>query len=501
MPVPALPIDLPRRAFPAQPRLDRYFAAASAEAARRRIGQCLLRGDGPALLLGAPGVGKSMLVEVIASDLAPHLRVVRLASTQLCTRRALLQAILHGLGAPYRDREEGELRLALTDLLADTRSPAVALLVDEAHSLPVRLLEELRVLTNLAVEGAPRLRLLLAGSHALDEAFTAPELEAFSQRVASRSYLDPLRRDEVASYVRAHLAAAGGDPDRLLGADAYEALVRASEGLPRLINQVGDRALVLAAEEGRRVLDAAAIGAAWSDLHQLAAPWQSPPASRLAAATAGEPTVEFGVLDDETLTTDPPVKPVAVWNAGDKLRELTADGAATGPAGEPLVIDADGDTETDEDDDAPCVAYAFPGASQSTDDVDDALLREADSLFETVAAATHPASRAARDPFAESFDEEEVVIDPFAELERVIPAAPEVVATAGDIGRAFATLDAAYEKDAPAVATWDEPPATADEAGSEDDELLVIEPDDPESIPPAVYREDYAQLFAKLRHG
>lgn len=525
MPSPSLSLTASQRAFPAHPRADRYFAAASSESARRRILQCLVRGDGPALLLGAPGVGKTMLLEVLSGDLAQQgLCVVRLASTQLCTRRALLQAILHGLGAPYRDREEGELRLALTDLLSDTTATGegVALLVDEAQTLPVRLLEELRVLANVAVEGAPRLRLMLAATHALDEAFTAPELDAFSQRIAARCYLDPLNREETARYVRAHVAVAGGDPDRLLAHDVYETITRASDGLPRLINQVCDRAIVLATEQGRRVIDSAAISEAWSDLHQLAAPWQSPASARIAAASQPKPAVEssieFGMLDDDAF--DAAARPAqGEWNAGDKLREL-----ATPKAGTPTRVAVEESFEEDEDDDVPCVAYAFPGALTRFDEEEEALLQEADDLFNEVASATQAkanpptaprapiapkapkAQPVTKDPFAEEFDEEEVVIDPFAELERVIPAAPVVHSRptdkSNDLGRALAAIDAAVDGLLADEAFAPQPKAavTAKPAiAATDDEILIVEPDEVGS--PEARREEYAQLFAKLRHG
>jgi len=528
MPSPSLSLTASQRAFPAHPRADRYFAAATSEAARRRLLQCLVRGDGPALLLGAPGVGKTMLLEVLSADLAKQgLCVVRLASTQLCTRRALLQAILHGLGAPYRDREEGELRLALTDLLSDTTATGegVALLVDEAQTLPVRLLEELRVLANVAVEGAPRLRLMLAATHALDEAFTAPELDAFSQRIAARCYLEPLNREETARYVRAHVAVAGGDPDRLLAHDVYETITRASDGLPRLINQVCDRAIVLATEQGRRVIDSAAISEAWSDLHQLAAPWQSPASSRLAAAAAqsaapSSSSIEFGMLDDDSFDNgafDSVASPQqGHWNAGDKLREI-----ATSKTTPPARHDVEESFEEDEDDDVPCVAYAFPGALTRFDEEEEALLQEADDLFNEVASASQrkaptpitskkpaapKAPLVAKDPFAEEFDEEEVVIDPFAELERVIPAAPVVHSKptdrSNDLGRALAAIDAAVDGLMADEAFAPQPKAAAPTKpaiATTDEEIIVVEPDEVGKA--EARREEYAQLFAKLRHG
>lgn len=522
---PSVPLE---RAFPSHPRVDRYFPAGSTEAARQRISQAVLRGEGTTLLVGAPGVGKSMLLEVLASDLAKRIGVVRLASAQLCTRRALLQAILHGLGGPYKNREEGELRLSLADLLSDSGQP-VALLIDEAQTLPVRLLEELRQLTNLTVEGTPLLRLVLAGTNALDEAFTVPELDAFNQRLAARCYLEPLRREETSQYVRAHLAAAGGDPDQVIAADAYEAIALASDGLPRLINQVGDRAMVLGAERGSTQLDAALIGEAWSDLHQLAAPWQSPAASSLAAAPQPEASdIEFGLLDDEDQALQAEAEAVtalateigvdeAIWDAGDKLRELGA--AETEDA-----LEDTGEANEDEDE---LVSYAFPNvAEEETDyelaEIDDQRAEPANPVTieqqevdATMAQVNEKAELSAREsnPFAEDFDEEELVLDPYAELERVIPAA--IVVQSQEPSHLNAAFDALAVEVSPEGFEFGEPvDATVEVAAApeevfqasasaqlEGDDILVVEADDSPAIEAGACRQEYAELFANLRQG
>ena len=120
------------------------------------------------------------------------------------------------------------------------------LLVDEAQSLSPALLDELRVMTNLVHGGAPRVRLVLAGSAALEESFANVELESFSQRLSTRCYLAPMTRNETSQYIRAQIAASGGDPDELFVEDAAGAVFEATDGVPRLVNQLCDRALVMA---------------------------------------------------------------------------------------------------------------------------------------------------------------------------------------------------------------------------------------------------------------
>ena len=130
--------------------------------------------------------------------------------------RAVLQAILHGLRQPYRGMDAGELRLALADYLtASPKCPAGMLLViDEAHLLSARLLDELRLVTNLVVRGQPKARLVLAGDAALEERLADPMLTSFSQRIVARCYLEPLNRVETEEYISRQIERVGGRAGR-----------------------------------------------------------------------------------------------------------------------------------------------------------------------------------------------------------------------------------------------------------------------------------------------
>lgn len=348
-----------RRPFLAAPNPKRYFAAGAIEEARLRIARSIARREGPALVIGAAGTGKSLLLAVLAEQFAPRVAVVTLAGAQLCTRRALLQMILCELDLPYRGMDEGELRLSILQYLrgADATPANVAnaveqisrprneaprsavalpsmkaaprrllLLVDEADALPVRLLEELRVLTNAADEGLPLVSLVLAGGPTLEERFADPQLEAFSQRLAARTYLAPFSREETFAYVAAQVAAAGMKPEALFAPDALEAIHAATHGVPRLINQLGDQLAWLAEQTGCAPLDSALVQQAWSDLQQLPAPWNT--ADHPAACTSGS-AIEFGDLDGdeaeiESLAADmvdePPASiPIGSARRGEKL--------------------------------------------------------------------------------------------------------------------------------------------------------------------------------------
>src|SRR5437762_6521831 len=159
--------QLQRRPFVAAPLAQNYVPSAAIEQARQTLVRCVERAEGPALIVGPAGSGKSLLCQLLALHFREqHFQVAMLASARLSTRRALLQNILFELHLPYRGMEEGELRLSLIDHLEPRGSGLAGLLlvVDEAHTLPLRLLEEIRLISNFIRDSQPRVRLVLAGS-------------------------------------------------------------------------------------------------------------------------------------------------------------------------------------------------------------------------------------------------------------------------------------------------------------------------------------------------
>src|SRR5262245_12188287 len=260
--------NLRGRPFAAAPMPDRYFAATAIENARKTLSRTISRAEGAGLIIGPAGTGKTLLCMKLAREFASQFATVLLASGRLCTRRALLQAILFELGQPYRGLEEGELRLSLMDYLSPTNqsSEGMLLLVDEAHALPWRLMEELRMISNLVRDGKPRVRLILAGNSLLEERFASPKLESFSQRLAARCYLESLDRGGTMADVRAELAAVGGDANKIFPEPALEGVYRATDGIPRLVNQICDHAMILAQLGNCRPVTPAVVEEAWADL-------------------------------------------------------------------------------------------------------------------------------------------------------------------------------------------------------------------------------------------
>lgn len=287
------------RVFPVGPRADRYFASEAAERARTALVRCVERMDGPALLIGASGTGKSLMLAVLAESFRFRLSVAPLPGGQLRTARELHQGILYALGLPFRGLDEGELRFALIQRLEaeDESQGGVLLLVDEAQSLSVEVIEELRMLTNVVREGVSQVRLVMAGTPILEELLTDPLLESFQQRIAVRCYLPAMSRAETSAYIQGHLSAAQRDV-KLIAPDAVDEVYEVSEGLPRVVNQLCDHALGLAESAGRESIDAALVREAWSELQQFPTAPTSSTAHAQPDESSQEDVIEFGALQD-----------------------------------------------------------------------------------------------------------------------------------------------------------------------------------------------------------
>lgn len=294
------------RPFLTVPTLDRYFPASSIEAAYQTVTRAIQRSEGPVAIFGGAGLGKTMCCLRIAASVPRSFDVVTLASAQLITRRALLQSLLYELGLPCHDGSEGALRLALLERLQpsqENQSEGLVLIVDEAQTLSIKLLEELRILTNVVCAGVPRLRLVLCGTLRLEETLSHPHMESLNQRLAARCYLTPLTHDESDRYVQHKIELCGRRAEEIITSDGLEAIYRAADGIPRLIDQVADQSLLLGAKEKILPIHATVVGYAWSSLQQLPNPWSDPVPS-VASWGAGESTELEGIREGDDFQDD-----------------------------------------------------------------------------------------------------------------------------------------------------------------------------------------------------
>lgn len=270
---------LVNRPFLTVPTLERYYPGSTIEQTFQMAARAISRAEGPVAIFGGTGLGKTMLCLRIAEHFRRNYDVVMLSSSQLITRRALLQCLLFELKMPYRNLNEGELRLTLMNRLQpSTEHPGLGLLLiaDEAQTLSPKLLDEIRLLTNITRDGMPRVRLVLCGTMKLEDSLSNPRMESLCQRLSCRCYLTPLTPQETAAYVAHKIELSGVPVGTVITREAIDAIYRGTDGIPRLIDQLADQTLLLAAQERQRPISAALVGKAWGMLQQLPNPWSEP---------------------------------------------------------------------------------------------------------------------------------------------------------------------------------------------------------------------------------
>ena len=162
--------------------------------------------------------------------------------------------------SPHWDAPDDDSEIAQYEALIDFfvreygRSRRTLLVVDEAHNLTPAILEELRLLSNVNSENDLALQVFLVGQPELRTKLEQPELEQFAQRVSVDFHLGTLKLEEARAYVRHRLTVAGGDSS-LFDAEAIALVHGRAGGIPRLLNQLCDLALVYAFAEQQRTVD------------------------------------------------------------------------------------------------------------------------------------------------------------------------------------------------------------------------------------------------------
>ncbi len=249
---------LKRRPFSSRPDGDYYYPASNHERALKALENAVLDLEGIAVLTGEPGTGKTLLCHRLLERLGPDINNAYLANSHVPNRTALLQSILFDLSQPYLGLSEQELRLGLMDHLLKTYESGrrTVVIVDEAQHLDPDLLEELRLLGNLEAKHGRALQVVLVAQPGLCTTLSRPETAGFQQRVAVRLTLEPLDRHEAADYLEQHIRAAGGRAKSLFTDEALEVLGSGSRGIPRLLNQAGHQALLLAHSAKLAAVDA-----------------------------------------------------------------------------------------------------------------------------------------------------------------------------------------------------------------------------------------------------
>lgn len=304
------------RPFPSAPRVDCYFATEDSEQVRRSARQCVEFGTGPGLMIGALGTGKSLMTLVLKNDFLVSRPVAILRGSCIRTPHDLIQCLLHEFQRPIRHGSESEDRQALISFLAHGvigRTPVVVL--DEAERVSSDVLEEVQGLSQISLDGQWGLHLLLVGTESLEESLLLPSLRSLHQRIASRSRLYPFNRAATQAFIAHQMRRVAADQHALnvFSRECTGLIYELTGGVPRIVQQLCEHALILAAVAGKSTLTELAIHEAWNDLQQLPAMTPSP-ASQGKSAPVGSSNdavafIEFGSLEQAEPSQAQPTLP------------------------------------------------------------------------------------------------------------------------------------------------------------------------------------------------
>lgn len=230
----------------------------------------LSQGEGFIIVTGDIGTGKTTLVDRLLSSLDSERFVAGKVVTTQLEADDLLRAVANAFRLPGAGGDKATLLRSLEAFLRRVHKEGkrAALIVDEAQNLPVRSLEELRMLSNFQEGARPLLQSFLLGQPQFRETLASEELEQLRQRVTANFHLGPMDAAETRAYIEHRLQLVGWKGDPEITDDAFGLVYEHTGGVPRRINTLCTRLLLFGALEQRHTLDAAAVEAVLDDLRQ-----------------------------------------------------------------------------------------------------------------------------------------------------------------------------------------------------------------------------------------
>ena len=256
--------------FSITPDTDFYFPHEGAQSALNMLLVALRSGEGFIKVVGELGCGKTVLCRQLLKTLQDECVTAYIPNPDMGPDD-LLMALIKELGitlAPPISRHRVQEALRACLLEHATQGRRVVICIDEAQAIPVRTVESLRLLSNLETEKRKLLQLVLLGQPDLDDKLARPEIRQLLQRITFSEYLGPMQPGRVASYLAHRLQRAALNESteiQVFSPAAARAIAQASGGVPRLINILAHKCLMLAYGEDRQRVSVAHVRLAIKD--------------------------------------------------------------------------------------------------------------------------------------------------------------------------------------------------------------------------------------------
>jgi general secretion pathway protein A len=257
------------RPFQLTPDPSFYFESLTHRKALSYLGYGLAQGEGFVVITGEVGSGKSTLVAHLMATIDPS----RLTAAQVVTSKLDGEEIVHVVAQAFGLLIEGHDKAsALGEIENFLHEEARAgrrclLIVDESQNLAISALEELRMLSNFQLGAHPLLQTLLLGQPEFRDMLAAHQsLEQLRQRVIASHHLEPMQPQEIQQYIEHRMKCVGWEGNPAFDQRVFSEIYAASGGIPRRVNQIVNRLLLLGAVDQRTRIDGAMVQQVLSEL-------------------------------------------------------------------------------------------------------------------------------------------------------------------------------------------------------------------------------------------
>jgi general secretion pathway protein A len=285
-----------------------YFRSVTHRKALSYLGYGLAQGEGFIVITGEVGAGKSTLVAHMMGTIDPQQLTVAQIVTSKLDEEEVVHVIAQAFGLEIDGHDKASALGAIEGFLHDEARAGrrCLLVVDESQNLSVEALEELRMLSNFQLGSHPLLQTLLLGQPEFRATLQGhASLEQLRQRVIAAHHLEPMDRGEIEPYIMHRLDLVGWNGNPQFDQRVFTELYEASGGIPRRVNQIANRLLLLGAVEERTRIDGGMLKAVLDEMtaekaFPEAAPKAMPkpePAVQQLAPLKHEPRIDHEMLD------------------------------------------------------------------------------------------------------------------------------------------------------------------------------------------------------------
>ena len=253
--------------FGITPDTSYFFGSPHSQEALNTLLVAARNGEGFIKITGEVGTGKTLLCRKFMATLGDDFVTAYIPNPYL-EPRTLMLALADELEVVLdKDVDQHQLLKAITFRLLELagQDRKVLLCLDEAQAIPLESLEALRLLTNLETEKRKLLQIVLFGQPELNRKLELESIRQLAQRITFHYHLGPLSRDDLDYYLAHRLRVAGFTGGRLFSRRAISKLYAASGGVPRLVNILSHKAMMLSFGQGKHQVDGAHVASAARD--------------------------------------------------------------------------------------------------------------------------------------------------------------------------------------------------------------------------------------------